>query len=117
MSVNYVILNGVQVTPTSIERDEDKIGSSRRMGDGTLRYYHRAFKNKFTLHWSSLREDRLTPIRNVANLTTAFVFTDVEGSSFNVLILPGGFKWSLSAERQSRTGVKYFDVDLVLDQV
>lgn len=119
MSNNYITINSVQYSPTSIESEDDRIGTNRRMGDATLRYYHRAFKSRWSIHWSGLRENKAeyTALKTLSSVTASFTFTDVDGISFTVLILPGGFKRSLSADRMSRSGVKYYDIDLVLDEV
>jgi hypothetical protein len=112
-------MNSVQYNPTSIEIEDDRIGTNRRMGDATLRYYHRAFKSRWSIHWSGLRETKAeyTALKALGLVTAAFTFTDVDGTSHSVLILPGGFKRSLAADRMNQLGIKYYDVDLVLDEV
>lgn len=119
MSTNYITLNGVQCRPTSIEIEDDRVGLNRRMGDSTLRYYHRGFKNRWTINWSGLRENSAdyTTIQALKFLTTSFTLTDVDGFSYTVIILPGGVKRSLSADRMNQSGLKYYNIDLVLDQV
>jgi len=119
MSNNYITLNGTQFHPTSVESEDDRIGETRRMGDATLRYYHRAFKSRWTIHWSGLRENKseYSALKTLNAVTTSFTFTDVDGVSFTVLILPGGMKRSLSADRMNMAGLKYYDIDLVIDQV
>src|SRR5688572_21313353 len=119
MSTNYITLNGTQCRPTAIEIEDDKVGLSRRMGDGTLRYYHRGFKNRWSINWSGLRENSADygTIQSLKSLTTSFTLTDVDGFSYTVLILPGGVKRRLSADKMNQAGLKYYDIDLVLDQV
>jgi len=117
MSNRYIFMNSVQFNPTSVEAEEDKIGESRRMGDGTLRYYHRAFKSKWTLNWTAVKEANVPAIRTIARLTTSFTFVDYDGVSHTVMVLPGGFTTSLSAEKVDAAGIKRYDVTLVLDEV
>lgn len=117
MSNRYITMNGVQFNPSSIDIEESKFGTSRRMGDGTLRYYHRANKYKWTLDWTNVRETLLPAIRTVGRLTTSFTFIDYENTSYTVIILPGGFTLKLSANGVDSAGLKRYNVTLVLDQV
>lgn len=117
MSAQYIFMNSQAFNPTSVEVNEDKIGESRRMGNGTLRYYHRAFKNEWTITWTSLRENFVPAIRTIAKLTSSFTFTDYDGVSYTVLVLPGGFKVSVSADKVDGSGIKRYDVTLVLSEV
>ncbi len=117
MSNRYIVMNGVTFNPTSVEYEDEKIGESLRMGDGTLRYYHRAFKGKWSISWSNVKETSVTPIRAISRLTSSFTFTDHEGNSFTVMVLPGGAKFSLSADGVDNAGVKRYNVDLTLDEV
>ncbi len=113
----YIFMNGTQFNPTSVDTEEEKVGDSKRMADGTMRYYHRAFKNKWSIKWSRLRESSFTAIRTVAQLTTSFTFKDYDNVSWTVVILPGGFKHTIAADGVDSAGVKRYDVELVLDQV
>lgn len=117
MSATYVFINGVQVNPSALDaKPDEKIGESRRMGDGTLRYYHRAFKGEWTLTWNGVQEAYLPALRTVARLTTSFTFIDYDSVSHTVMILPGGFTAKLSAEKVS-PGIKRWDVTMVLSEV
>lgn len=117
MSQRYIFMNGTQFNPTSVQADEDKIGESRRMGDGTLRYYHRAFKSKWTINWTAVRETNVPAIRTIARLTTSFTFIDYDNVSHTVMVLPGGFTTTLSAEYVDASGIKRYNVTLVLDEI
>lgn len=117
MTARYIYMNGTQFNPSEVEITEDKIGESRRMGDGTLRYYHRAVKRKWSIKWTGLRETYLPAIRTIFALTTSFTFTDYDSVSYTVLVLPGGFSYTLSAEKVDAAGVKRYDVQLTLDEV
>lgn len=110
-------MNGVQFNPSEVEmKDDEKIGESRRMGDGTLRYYHRAFKGQWVIKWTTVKESYVPAIRTIARLTTSFTFIDYEGVSHTVMVLPGGMSRTLSAEKVS-PGVKRYDVSITLDEV
>lgn len=110
-------MNGTQFNPTSIDTEEEKIGEGKRMADGTLRYYHRGFKNKWTITWSRIRESYLPSIRAIAVLTASFTFTDYAGTAWTVAVLPGGFTHTLNADGVDAAGLKRYDITLVLDQV
>lgn len=113
----YIFMNGVQFNPTSVDTEEEKIGESKRMADGTMRYYHRAFKSKWSVKWTKVRETNMAAIRAVAQLTTSFTFKDYDNTSWTVVILPGGFKHTITADGVDSAGVKRYDVELTLDQV
>lgn len=114
---DYIYLNGVQMNPSEIElKDDEKIGESRRMGDGTLRYYHRAFKSQWTITWNGVKDIYVPAIRAIGRLTTPFTFIDYEGVSHTVMILPGNFSRKLSAEKVS-PGIKRYDIQLTLDEI
>lgn len=112
----YIYINSIQFNPTSVEADEDRIGTSRRMSDGSLVYYHRAFKTRWTIQWNNLHESRLTIIHGISTLNSQLTFVDYDNNSHTVLILPGGCKTTVSAEKTSKNA-KYYDVTLVLDEV
>ncbi len=116
MSAQYIYMNGTAFNPSSLDTNDDKIGESRRMGDGTLRYYHRAFKGQWTIKWNGVKETFLPAIRTIAQLTGSFTFIDYESASHTVMVLPGGFSHTLSAEKVS-PGIKRYDITLVLDEV
>lgn len=117
MSQQYIYLNGTQVNPSELDaKDDDKIGESRRMGDGTLRYYHRAFKSEWTLTWNGVKETFVPPLRTIGRLTTSFTFIDYDSVAHTVIILPGGFTRKLSAEKVS-PNMKRWDVTMVLTEV
>ncbi len=113
----YIFMNGVQFNPTSFEVDDTKIGESRRMGDSTLRYYHRAFKAKWSLNWTNVQEAYLPAIKTIAHLTSSFTLIDYDGISHTVMILPGGAKYKLDATGVDSASVKRYTIDLVLDEV
>ena len=117
MSNQYITMNSVSFNPTSVDYEQEKIGESRRMGDGTLRYYHRATKAKWTITWTAVKETYLTAIRNIAALNTSFTFIDHNGTSYTVIVLPGGFKHTLTADKVDAIGVKRYDITLTLSQV
>jgi hypothetical protein len=110
-------MNGVEFNPSEVEiKDDEKIGESRRMGDGTLRYYHRAFKGQWAIKWNGVKEIHLPAIRAIGRLTTAFTFIDYENVSHSVMVLPGGFSRTLTAERVT-PDTKRYDVTITLDEV
>lgn len=117
MSTRYIYMNGVEFNPSEVEiKDDEKIGDSRRMGDGTLRYYHRAFKGQWSITWNGVKETFIPAIRAIGRLTTSFTFIDYDGVSHTVIILPGNFSRSLTAEKVT-PDTKRYDVSLTLDEV
>lgn len=114
---DYIYMNSVQFNPSELDaKDDEKIGESRRMGDGTLRYYHRAFKGQWTVTWNGVKDTYVPAIRAIGRLTTPFTFIDYESVSHTVIILPGNFSRKLSAEKVS-PGVKRYDITMTLDEV
>lgn len=117
MSADYIFMNGVQFNPSEVEmKDDEKIGESKRFGDGTLRYYHRAFKGEWTIKWNGVKEVYVPAIRAIGRLTTSFTFIDYDSVSHTVLILPGNFSRTLSAEKVS-PGIKRYDITMTLSEV
>lgn len=117
MSALYVYLNGTQVNPSELDaKADEKIGESRRMADGTLRYYHVAFKGEWTLTWNGLKETYLSALVTIARLTTSFTFIDYNSVSHTVMILPGGFTTKLSADKVS-PNMKRWDISMTLTEV
>lgn len=117
MANNPIYLNGQQLRPSSIERTATKVGTSQRMADGTLRYFHRANKSSWTITWEGVTEDILTIVRNVYTLTTSFTFIDEQATSFTVLCEGDALKYTLSATKIALGGHKRYDVTLTVNQV
>lgn len=113
----YITLNGTNFFPTSIERGLNKVGDFRRAANGTAYYYHRANKNTWTITWNKLRETSLSAITTIGALTASFTFVDEAGTSYTVLVPPGGYSHSLNADSISSGGIFYYDVSLTLEQV
>lgn len=114
---DYIYMNGVQFNPSEVEmKDDEKIGESRRMGDGTLRYYHRAFKSQWAIKWNGVKDIYVPSIRVIGRLTTSFTFIDYDSISHTVMVLPGGLSRTLSAEKVSQD-TKRYDISLTLDEV
>jgi hypothetical protein len=109
-----VILNSVTLHPTSVEVEEIEIAESERMENGTLRKWHRAYKNKWTLTWDGLHQDNIAGIRTLFRTTGVIVFNDEENTSFNVMTME--FNHTLSATKESRNGVFYYDIELILEE-
>ena len=117
MSAQYIYMNGVAFNPTSVETEVEKIGESRRMVDATLRYYHRAFKSKWTITWNALPESKFAAIQTIGLLTTSFTFIDYASVSHTVMVLPGGFKHTIDATSVDHAGIKRYTITLTLDEV
>lgn len=113
----YIYFNGTQYNPTEIGYEETKIGESRRTGNGTLRYYHRANKYKWTIKWGNVKESIASALRTLSLLSSTFTFTDYDSTVYTVICLPGGFKRTLSAEKIDGIGTKRYDVEMTIDQV
>ncbi len=116
MANNYITLNGVSFSPTDIEMTPERIADTRRARSGKLRLYHWGSKNHWTITWTGIIETSVSAIRTIGLLTGVFVFTDVDGVSYNVIVTPGGYSQSLSAERQSIAGIYYYDITLELEE-
>jgi hypothetical protein len=95
----------------------EKIAESRRMADGSMKMYWIANKYKWTIQWTSLRESSIAAIETIAKLTTSITFIDYDAVSHTVVLLPGCFKKTISADKVSSLARRFFDVELVLDEV
>ena len=116
MTLKRVILNGTTLTPTSIDQEDIRIAKGPdRMLDGTLRMWHRAFKRRWTLHWSSLAEANMAAIRTAYRTTTSITYNDQDNVNYTVVTTSKSE--SLAADRISRAGLMYFDVDLTIEEV
>lgn len=119
MSNRYITMNSVQYNPTSVSMSLPKVGESRRMADGTLKYYHRANKRTWEIAWTALNENnaQYAAVETLAALSSSFTFVDYAGTSYTVLILPDNFTKNISAEKVSTAYVKYYDITLTLTEV
>lgn len=115
-TLKRVILNGVTLYPTAIDEDDIRIAlGPERMLDGTLRIWHRAFKHRWTLNWSSLPEALLPAIRTLYRTTTSMTYNDEDNTNHTVVTVSK--TENLAADRISRPGIMYYDVELVLEEV
>jgi hypothetical protein len=115
-TLKRVVLNGVTLTPTEIDQEDVRIAKGpERMLDGTLRMWHRAFKRKWTLTWSSLHEDNVPAIRTLYRTTSSITYNDQDNANYTVVTTSK--TENLSAERISRPGAMYFDVELTIEEV
>ena len=117
MSNRYISLNSTQYNPTSVEYEDNKIGESSRKLDGTLRYYHRNNKGKWTIAWTRVQEAIADALFTMSLSTSTIAFTAYNGTTYTTLCLPGNFKRTLSAENIDGIGTKRYDVEMVLEQV
>jgi len=112
----YITINSITFNPTSVETSVERVGESRRMADGSLKFYHRADKKKWTLQWTSVRAALVINIEDVASITNTTTFIDYDNTSHTVVFLPGAFKKTLSADKVTPSQ-RYYDVTLVVDEV
>lgn len=109
------IINGTTVYPTTVDVEEVRIADGpERMVDGTGRIWHRAFKNKWKLHWASLPETSLAAIRAIYRTTTTMTLNNEDNTNYTVFST--AFSTTLSAEQISRAGIIYYDVDLEVEE-
>ncbi len=115
-TLKRVTLNGTTLYPTSIDEDDIRIADGpERMLDGTLRIWHRAFKRKWTLSWSSLPETSIAAIRTAYRTTTSITYNDED--NVNHTVVTTSKTENLAADRISRAGIMYYDVELTLEEV
>lgn len=117
MSNKFIKLNGTNFYPTSIELSINAIGELKRAANGAARYYLRANKRAWAISWTGLPESQLAAIRTIGLLMTTFTFQDEFGATFTVVVTPGGFTQSMSADKISRAGIIYYDVTLNIEEV
>lgn len=115
MSNGYITLNGTQLRPTAIDVQDERLEEEARMANGVLRSWFIAYKQTWTLSWENMPETSLSTIRNLYRLTSAMTLIDVTAASFTVKT--SSFNHTLSATSQSRAGVYYYNVTLVLVEI
>ena len=116
MSVKVVILGGTNLYPTTIDTEDMRIGEGpTRMLGGALRFGHRAFKKKWSLHWERIPESSVAAIRTRYRQTTSQTYTDQDSSSYTVVTTT--WKESLAAEDISLPGTYYYNIDLEFEEV
>jgi hypothetical protein len=113
----YISLNGTRYYPSSVDVKLDKVGDTHRAANGTLYYYHRANKRSWSLQWKSLIETSISGLRSIGILTAPFTFIDESGTSYTVLVPPGGYSAKLDAGNISHANVFYYDITIELTEV
>ena len=115
-TLKRVVLDSLTLYPTDIETEDIRIADGpERMIDGALRIWHRAFKKKFKLSWTSLPESSMTAIRAKYRTTTSLTYNDENNTNYTVVTIDWNEK--LSAEQLSIGGIFYYDVSLGLEEV
>jgi len=118
MTQKRIILAGLTMYPTSIDEEDVRVAlGPLRMLDGTLRMYHRGFKKKWTLTWTSVPETSadVTSIRTAYRTTSSQTFNDVNNTNYTVVTTTK--TENLAADRISRNGTMYFDITLTIEEV
>lgn len=115
MSVKVVTLAGISFFPTTIETEDVRIGESARMLGGAFRFWHRAYKKKWNLHWENVPETTVSGIRTRYRSTSSQTYVDQDQITYTVILTT--FKESLSAEDISLPGVLYYDIDMSFEEV
>lgn len=113
MSYKRVTIGGTTFYPSTVDVTEERIGDTERMADGTLRFWHRAFKNTWTLTWNKLPESSLTSLRAKYRVTTSFTFNDENNTNWTVISTKFDTKLSVIG----LNGIIYYDVTLELQEV
>jgi hypothetical protein len=116
MSFKRITLGGVTFYPSEIAIEDVRIADGpERMMDGTLRIWHRAFKRKWTLTWTSLPETSVAAIRTRYRTTTSQTYNDTDNTNHTVVTTAMNEK--LSAQQLSLAGIFYYDVDLSIEEI
>jgi hypothetical protein len=116
MANTHIILNAGTFYPTSVDMTPERIADVSRMRSGKLKVYHWANKYTWDITWNGVHESQVAAIRAIGLQTSTFGFTDVDGTTYTVVVSPGGYSQSLSAERQSIGGTYYYDITLTIIQ-
>ena len=115
MSVKVVVLNCTNFYPTSIDVDDQRIGEGPvRMLGGALRFWHRAYKKKWSLHWENVIETIVPALRTEFRTSTAFTYVDQDSTSYQVVTT--SYKETILAEQISLAGYYYYNVDLEFEE-
>lgn len=115
MSVKVVTLAGISFFPTTIEVEDMRIGESARMLGGAFRFWHRAYKKKWSLHWENVPETTVSGIRTRYRSTSSQTYVDQDSITYTVIL--NSFKESLAAEDIGLSGTLYYDIDLGFEEV
>ena len=116
MSVKVVTLNGVSFYPTTIETEDMRIGEGpHRMLGGALRFWHRAYKKKWNLHWERVPETTVSGIRTRYRSSSSQTYVDQDSITYTVILT--NFKESLAAEDISLPGLYYYNIDLGFEEI
>lgn len=116
MSNKVYTMNGVAFYPTDITIDEDRKGVVKEMADGSTRFFHKAFKKKWTMTWSNARESVLTQVKTLRALTTSFTLIDAFGVSHTVILLPASVQYVHSAGSIALNGIEYYNITLTVQE-
>lgn len=116
MSVKVVTLGGVSFYPTTIETEDERIGEGpHRMLGGALRFWHRAYKKKWSLHWENVPELTVSGIRTKYRVVSSQTYVDQDSTTYTAITTT--LKETLSAEDISLPGTYYYDIDMSLEEV
>lgn len=111
-----VTLNGVTLTPTTIETGIRKEGERLVMANGSVRFFHRAHKRTWTLSWNLAGLTALLSVISIFTTTSTMTYVDENGSSYTV-IPTDDFGIEFGAEQISLTGFKYYSFSLTIEEV
>lgn len=114
MTTKRYSINGTNFYPTTVEVTEEPIRDTQRMLDGTLRIWHRAFKNTWNLTWTNLPESYVAAIRALYRTTATMTLINENDESFTVVTT--AFNTTLSADNISLSGIIHYDVTLELQE-
>lgn len=115
-TLKRIIINGTNFYPTTFDVEDMRIGTGTvRMLGGALRFWHRAFKKKFALHWESLPETTISGIRTLYRTNSTFTLQDEDNTSYTVIAT--SFKTTIDAANISISQTMYYGVDMELEEV
>lgn len=116
MSVKVVTFAGISFYPTTIETEDMRIGEGpSRMLGGALRFYHRAYKKKWSINWTNVPEVTVSGIRTRYRNSASQAYVDQDQTTYTVILT--ALKEKLSADQISLPGVYYYDIDMDFEEV
>lgn len=116
MSVKVVTLGSISFYPTTIETEDERIGEGpHRMLGGAARFWHRAYKKKWSINWNNVPEITVSGIRTRYRSVSNQTYVDQDSIPYIVIVTK--LKETLSAENISLPGTYYYSIDMELQEV
>jgi len=113
---NTVVLNSVTLAPTTLETTVTKIGETKRMANGAMRFFYRASKRSWTLSWENAPASIIANAYSAYTVNTSTTFVDEYGTSYTV-VSSSDFSVTLDASAIASNGTFYYSASFTIEEV